>query len=330
MAYGVRESSIKLTTQLRLVDRGYPARLRNTYFFGIFCGFSGDTTWCAWSVIVLGQLPSSVEKMENLQSPTSKNWPLGQVGSLPKSKTSEEPSETAKATLKPVDRTLENGTSNTKAKSPRPSPRMIRKQLKPLNNTALTEDFTERSKEREKRISENVRYVNRRDMQDLKAEVFQALQYEKSMQREMHARNSLTQTIMIQCLKLADLYEEGEVYRDVLNKIGVKIDGRNNVLNERVSQRQDLEKQNDVLRNEITKLQSTLENVRQSTIDAGGRHEKVNMELKKQVGIQQKMTRCAQQANSEMHNIRDVMLTAEQSMIATIDEIKDDSLIVPE
>merc|ERR1712110_619358 len=111
---------------------------------------------------------------------------------------------------------------------------------------------------REKIIAQQKRIIQLKDIQQIKEQVSVVINGEQTMQREGHARSKMCTSIMIQCLKMIDLFEEKCEYIDSLDRIAVKTTEMGGKLQGKDDDRTDLEGQNEVLRKEINNLQSKL------------------------------------------------------------------------
>lgn len=257
-------------------------------------------------------------------------WPMGQVDTAPKADSAliyAEPSapqkkkntSLAKVTASDAADYSRNRltavTHKTEVHIGGASPRVQRKQSK------VTAD-------RQARVEKNQRLINRHDMADLKAEVTTLLREEGEMNREQNARTRMTTMIMVQCCKLVDLYEEGEQYMDVIDKINERMDNRKIALKEKEDAKSVLEKENEVLRAEISKLRDTVSNHRAMTNKKEDKQSGIQGEFTKLRNTATEMVRCARGATDKMNILKNAMHDAEKSMESSIQDIGVDTDIV--
>merc|ERR1711990_1327253 len=249
--------------------------------------------------IVLGTTMEIVSELSTEQE--LENWPLGHVN----------PQEgPRRLTLEPLiyDKPKPIAMGN------RPQPHVE------LKKKVEIEEKVEKPN-REKIIAQQKRIIQLKDLQQFKEQVSQVINEEQFMQREGHARTKMTTSIMVQCLKMIDLFEERCEYLDTLDLIEVKTSDMGKKLDEKNDNRTDLEGQNEVLRKEISKLQTTLHNTRESTNAKVRKQGKLMDEMKEMKENYASMMKIAENAKLKMGVLKSAMSEAEKSMESSIKEM---------
>merc|ERR1712066_9193 len=163
--------------------------------------------------------------------------------------------------------------------------------------------------------------IQLKDIQQIKKQVSEAIDGEVGMQRESHARGKMVTSIFIQCLKMIDLFEEKCEYVDSLDRIAVKTTEMGVKLKGKENDRTDLEGQNEVLRSEISKLQTNLHNTRESTNNKVRQQGKLLDDLKEMKENYTSMMKIAESAKMKMGVLKNAMTEAEKSMESSIKEM---------
>lgn len=179
---------------------------------------------------------------------------------------------------------------------------------------------------RETIIAQQKRIVKLRDISLLKSEVATVIREEQNMQREGNARSRMCSMIMVQCLKLVDLFEEGCEMHDALDDIEIKTQLKQIDLDERIAYRNELENENQGLRNEVSTLQKNLHNTRQSTNQKVDKQSKLHQEITAEKAKTTAMMKAADGAKVKMSVLRNAMAEAEKSMESSIKDVKIEDL----
>lgn len=229
------------------------------------------------------------------------NWPMGHVAPVEGDR---------RLTLEP----LIYSKPQPVALGNRPQPHVELKQK-------VEQEEKEEKPNREKIIAQQKRIIQLKDIQQIKEQVSVVINGEQTMQREGHARSKMCTSIMIQCLKMIDLFEEKCEYIDSLDRIAVKTTEMGSKLNGKEGDRTDLEGQNEVLRKEISNLQSKLHTTRESTNNKVRQQGKLLDDLKDMKENYVSMMKIAEGAKMKMGVLKNAMSEAERSMESSIKEM---------
>lgn len=229
------------------------------------------------------------------------NWPMGHVAPLEGDR---------RLTLEP----LIYSACKPVALGNRPQPHVELRQK-------IDEEEKEEKPDREKIIAQQKRIIQLKDLQQVKEEVSKIIHGEQMMQRERNARSTMTTSIMIQSLKMIDLFEEKCEYIDSLDRIVVKTTEMGVKLDEREGFKSGLEGENEVLRKEISKLQSTLHNTREATNNKVRQQGKMLDDMKNMKENYTSMMKIAEGAKMKMGVLKNAMSEAEKSMESSIGEM---------
>jgi len=229
------------------------------------------------------------------------NWPMGHVDPLLGER---------RLTLEP----LIYSACKPVALGSRPQPHVELRQR-------IDEEEKEEKPDREKIIAQQKRIIQLKDLQQVKEEVSKIIHGEQMMQRERNARSTMTMSIMIQSLKMIDLFEEKCEYIDSLDSIVVKTTEMGVKLGEREGFKAGLEGENEVLRKEISKLQSSLHNTREATNNKVRQQGKMLDDMKTMKENYTSMYKIAEGAKMKMGVLKNAMSEAEKSMESSIGEM---------
>lgn len=106
---------------------------------------------------------------------------------------------------------------------------------------------------------ENIqREINKEDMRRLRKEASALAEEEKHMFRDGNARDKLTYSLLVQACKMVDLWDQANHYMDVIEMKTGELGVTQGVLGEKITEREGLEKDNEVLRSEIATLEAKL------------------------------------------------------------------------
>jgi len=219
------------------------------------------------------------------------NWPMGHVAPLEGDR---------RLTLEP----LIYSACKPVALGNRPQPHVeLRKKI--------VEEEKEPEPNREKIIAQQKRIIQLKDLQQVKEEVSKIIHGEQLMQRESNARSKMTTSIMIQSLKMIDLFEEKCEFIDSLDRIEVKITEMGGTLKEREGVKAGLEGENEV----------PLHNTRESTNNKARQQGKMLDDLKTMKENYTSMMKIAEGAKMKMGVLKNAMHEAEKSMESSIGEM---------
>jgi len=131
-----------------------------------------------------------------------------------------------------------------------------------VNQVNMTDRSDDITRERMLNLELLQRKVQREDMKIFRHEVLQLIDEERKNRREANARFRMFRVVMVQCLKMIDLWEEGCEYMDSITNKNVLIGQRKDFMNEKIDKRLGLEMDNQGLRDEISALQKRLHDSR--------------------------------------------------------------------
>lgn len=113
--------------------------------------------------------------------------------------------------------------------------------------------------------------INISDMQIMRRDIYELIEYERQFNREQNARYRLMERVLAAGLKVIDLWEDHVDHMFVIDKKGVVEIKLREDLEQRMNKRLGLEGDNAGLRQEISALQGKLQNVRENNLNRDSR-----------------------------------------------------------
>ena len=108
------------------------------------------------------------------------------------------------------------------------------------------------------KLEQNQRQIHRADMQLIRGDIKDLMQVEMASYRDGNARDKLTYSLMVESMKLIDLWEQGCHAMEVIDEKNMEIKDVKITLKQKITEREGLEHDNEVLRNEIAELRANL------------------------------------------------------------------------
>jgi len=170
------------------------------------------------------------------------------------------------------------------------------------------------------------RKVQRADMEMLRLEILELIKEERSARREGNARFKLFMTIMCQCVKLIDLWEEGCSTMDTITKKNEFIGKRKDLLNEKIAKRLGLEQDNQGLRDSIADLQRKLHTTRQDNLNRDKRYLNLTQDKTEAVTMHKQLNTRVNRAKSGQKALQEAFVTAEESLKSAFESEEMESL----
>lgn len=191
----------------------------------------------------------------------------------------------------------------------------IKPEYSPLENMMNeAETKPDPAKVRQMKIQMLQKRIAREDMCMLRMEILELIDKERKSMKEMNARGKLLFTVLTQCMKMIDLWEEACESMEVLGSKNVFIGKRKDQLQETVSKRLGLEQDNATLRDTIKDLQIKYQDVLKQNRDREARHGKCKKDFLDEMNNGKDLNNKVVKARKGAKVLKEVMTEATDSL----------------